>query len=140
MFNMMIGAGQAGHWIQEDHNWWIDQQGNHQVRQVFLEFGDRLVTAGVIADRNDVFMLSGDEIINSAKDGFIGDFKSAVIERTAEMEKWGKIQAAPHVGTDYGKPPDNPVTRALGRLFGWGPPQEGTPSGTITGRPDLLAR
>ena len=135
MFNMMIGAGQAGHWIQEDHNWWIDQQGNHQVRQVFLEFGDRLVVAGAIADRNDVFMLDGDEIINSAKDGFIGDFKSAVIERRAEMDKWSKIQAAPHVGTDYGTPPDNPVTRALGRLFGWGPPQEGVPSGTITGRP-----
>ena len=134
-FNMMIGAGQAGHWIQEDHNWWIDQQGNHQVRQVFLEFGDRLAASGAIAGRDDVFMLTGEEVIESAKAGFSGDFKSIAIERQAEMDKWGKIPAAPSIGTDYGPPPDNPVTRALGRLCGWGPPMEGAPSGTITGRP-----
>ena len=134
-FNMMVGAGQAGHWIQEDHNWWIDQQGNHQVRHVFLEFGDRLVATGAISDRNDVFMLYGSEIIDAADKGFAGDFKAIVIERKAEMDKWEKIPAAPHVGTDYGTPPDNPVTRALGRLFGWGPPAEATPSGTISGRP-----
>ena len=134
-FNMMVGAGQAGHWIQEDHNWWIDQQGNHQVRHVFLEFGDRLVATGAIAARNDVFMLYGNEVIDAANNGYNGDFKALVIERRAEMDKWEKIPAAPHVGTDYGTPPDNPVTRALGRLFGWGPPPAETPSGTIAGRP-----
>ncbi len=134
-FNMMVGAGQAGHWIQEDHNWWIDQQGNHQVRQVFLEFGDRLYRTGAIEDRNDVFMLLGDEIIDSANAGFSGDFKAAIIKRRTEMDKWAKIPAAAHVGTDYGSPPDNPVTRALGRLFGWGPPREEAPSGTIAGSP-----
>lgn len=134
-FTMMIGAGQAGHWIQEDHNWWIDQQGNHQVRQVFLEFGDRLQATGAIADRNDVFMLFGNEIIDAANNDFAGDFKAVVTERRAEMDEWAKIPAAPHVGTDYGAPPDNPVTRALGRLFGWGPPAESAPDGAITGRP-----
>ena len=134
-FGGMLHAGQQGHWIQEDHNWWIDQQGNHQVRQVFLEFGNRLAGAGVIAIRDDVFMMTGDEIIDSAKDGFSGNFKSAALERRAEMEKWAKIPAAAHIGTDYGPPPDNPVTRALGRLFGWGPPPEPGPSGTISGRP-----
>jgi pyruvate,water dikinase len=99
-FNMMVTAGQQGHWIQEDHNWWIDQQGNHQVRQVFLEFGNRLAAAGVIADRSDVFMLTGDEIIDTAKSGYTGDFKSAVFERAAEMEKWAKITAAPHIGPE----------------------------------------
>ena len=134
-FDMMLAAGQAGHWIQEDHNWWIDQQGNHQVRQVFLEFGNRLAKAGVISVRDDVFMLTGDEIIESAKAGFTGDFKLEVLERRAEMEKWAEIPAAAHIGTDYGPPPDNPITRALGRLFGWGPPPESVPSGTIAGRP-----
>jgi len=134
-FNMMVTAGQQGHWIQEDHNWWIDQQGNHQVRQVFLEFGNRLAAAGVIANRSDIFMLTGDEIIETAKSGYTGDFKSAVLEREAEMEKWAKITAAPHVGTNYGPPPDNPITRALSRLFGWGAPIEQGPSGTVAGRP-----
>ena len=134
-FNGILAAGQQGHRVQEDHNWWIDQQGNHQVRKVFLEFGNRLAASGAIATRDDVFMLTGDEIIESVKSGFSGDFKSTVIERAAEMEKWAQIPAAPMIGTDYGPPPDNPVSRAIGRFFGWGPPQEGVPSGTITGRP-----
>jgi pyruvate,water dikinase len=130
-FGGMLHAGQQGHRLQEDHNWWIDQQGNHQVRQVFLEFGNRLASTGAIPSRNDVFMLTGDEIIESAKNGFRGDS-----ERSAEMQKWEKIPAAPRVGTDYGPPPDNPVTRALGRFFGWGPAaaQDESPD-TLTGTP-----
>ncbi|MCI0874277.1 MAG: hypothetical protein J4N79_08400 [Chloroflexi bacterium] len=135
-FNGMLHAGQQGHRIQEDHSWWIDQQANHQVRKVFLEFGNRLASAGVISERDDVFMLTGDEIIESAKSGFTGDFKSAASERRAEMEKWAEIPAAPHIGTDYGPPPDNPVSRALGRFFGWGPPRDSDgPSDLITGTP-----
>ncbi|MCH8115638.1 MAG: hypothetical protein IIB25_09185, partial [Chloroflexi bacterium] len=135
-FDGMLAAGQAGQRLNEDHNWWIDQQGNHQVRQVFLEFGNRLAAAGAIASRDDVFMLTGDEIIDSAKSGFTGDFKSAASERRAEMDKWAEIPAAPHIGTDYGPPPDNPVSRALGRFFGWGPPRDSDgPSDLITGTP-----
>jgi pyruvate,water dikinase len=150
-FQGMLMAGQQGHWIQEDHNWWIDQQGNHQVRQVFLELGNRLASTGAISVRDDVFMLDGDEIIESAKSGFSGDFKAAVIERTAEIDKWSKIPAAPRAGTDYGPPPDNPVTRALGRFFGWGPAAaidessdtlKGTPgsTGKVTGTARIIIK
>ena len=135
-FDGMLAAGQQGHRVQEDHSWWIDQQGNHQVRQVYLEFGNRLASAGVISERDDVFMLTGDEIVESAKAGFSGDFKSMVSERQAEMEKWAKIPAAPRIGTDYGPPPDDPVSRAFGRFFGWGPPRDSDgPSDLITGTP-----
>lgn len=120
-FNGMLAAGQAGHRIQEDHNWWIDQQVNHQVRQVYREFGNRLTAAGTISNSDDVFMLMGDEIVDSAKAGFSGDLKSVASERRAEMERWEKVPAAHMVGTDYGQPPDNPVTRALGRFFGMPP-------------------
>ncbi|MDA1298369.1 MAG: PEP-utilizing enzyme [Chloroflexi bacterium] len=132
-FNGMLAAGQNGQRIQEDHNWWIDQQGNYQVRQVYLEFGDRLAAAGAISHRDDVFMLTGDEIADSARSGFGGDFKSAVSERRAEMERWQKVPAAPAVGTDYGPPPDNPVTRALGRFFGT-PPAPASPD-----HPELIS-
>jgi phosphohistidine swiveling domain-containing protein len=135
-FGGMLHAAQQGHWIQEDHNWWIDQQGNHQVRQVFLEFGNRLVATDAISERDDVFMLDGDEIFESARFGFKGDFKAVAAQRAAEMETWAKIPAAPKIGTDYGPPPDNPVTRAIGRFFGRGPPRESDgPSGVIFGAP-----
>ncbi|MCH7641901.1 MAG: hypothetical protein IIC30_01340, partial [Chloroflexi bacterium] len=131
-FEMFMTAGQDGHRIQEDHNWWIDQKGNHQVRHVFLEFGRRLAAAGVITERDDVFYLTGDEI----KDAIIAEspasFASAVTDRKAEMERWSKVPAPPMIGTDYGPPPDNPVTRAIGRFFG-GPPPTPDPE-----RPDII--
>ena len=113
-FGGMLAAGQAGQRINEDHNWWIDQKGNHQVRQVFLEFGNRLAEAGAILTRDDVFILTGDVIIESAKFGFSGDFKSVVTEQQADMEKWANIPAPPWLGMNYGPPPPNPLVSALG--------------------------
>lgn len=123
-FAQMLIAGQQGQRIQEDHNWWIDQQGTHQVRQVFLEFGTRLAATGAIKHRDDVMMLDGDEIMASAQSGFSGDFRSIVNERRAEMEKWQEVEAPLALGTDYGPPPENPVTRAIGRFFVFGTPPE----------------
>ena len=34
------------------------------------------------------------------------------------MARWRAVAAPPAIGTDYGPPPDNPVTRAIGRMFG----------------------
>jgi len=133
-FGGMLAAGQAGQRINEDHNWWIDQQGNHQVRQVFLEFGNRLAEAGAILKRDDVFMLTGNVIIESAKSGFSGDFKSVVAEQQADMEKWANTPAPQWLGMNYGPPPPNPLVNALGRFFGWDPvPESDVESGILVG-------
>ena len=126
-FRQLLAAAQQGQRIQEDHNWWIDQQGTHYVRQVCLEFGRRLATAGAIDEASDVFMLTGDEIIESAKNGFQSDFHSLAAERRAEMARWEGFVPPLMVGTDYGPPPDNPLTRALfGKFFIYDTPgQEG---------------
>lgn len=120
-FDGLLAAGQQGQRIQEDHNWWIDQQGTHHVRHVFLEFGRRFAEAGVIANHEDVFMLTGDEVKATAEGGIVGDLNPTVTERKAEMEYWAKITPPPMLGTDYGPPPMNPVTRAIGRMFGTPP-------------------
>ncbi|MDA1256700.1 MAG: PEP-utilizing enzyme [Chloroflexi bacterium] len=131
-FEMFLAAGQNGQRIQEDHNWWIDQKGNHQVRQVALEFGRRFANAGVINSLNDIFYLDGDEIREISRAGITGDWKATVAERKAEMDRWSEVHAPPMIGTDYGPPPDNPVTRALNRFFG-GPPPAPDPE-----RPDVI--
>ena len=131
-FEMFMSAGQEGHRLQEDHNWWIDQKGNHQVRHVFLEFGRRLAAAGSIAERDDVFYLTGDEIKDAIAAASPVNLAGVVTERKAEMEKWAGVHAPPMIGTDYGPPPDNPVTRAIGRFFG-GPPPAADPE-----RPDVV--
>jgi phosphohistidine swiveling domain-containing protein len=133
-FGGMLAAGQAGQLINEDPNWWIDQQGNHQVRQVFLEFGNRLAEAGFILTRDDVFMLTGDEIIDSAKSGFSGDLKPVVTKQQADLDKWASTPPAPRLGMDYVPPPPNPMVNALGRFFGWDPvPESDVESGILVG-------
>ena len=133
-FNHLLHAGQHGQRLQEDHNWWIDQQGTHYVRQVALEIGRRLVSNSAIAGRDDVFMLTGDEILQAASDGLSGDLKSTVLERQGEMERWSKLDAPLLLGTDYGPPPDNPITRTLGKFFNYGP----KPGETDDVPPDVL--
>lgn len=132
-FEGLLVAGQHGQRIQEDHNWWIDQQGMQQVRQVFLEFGKRLAKAGVISSANDVFLLTGDEVKAAAAADKPADMKFTVATRQAEMDKWAKVTPPPMLGTDYGPPPENPVTRAIDRMFGT-PPAPPDPK-----RPDLIS-
>lgn len=120
-FEGMLAAGQHGQRIQEDHNWWIDQQGSYHVRRVFLEFGNRLAKAGVIASAKDVFLLTGDEVKAAAAAAKPAGMKSIVATRQADMDKWAKVTPPPALGMDYGAPPDNPVTRAMGRMFGTPP-------------------
>ena len=121
-FEFLLEAGQQGHRVQEDHNWWLDQGGLHYVRRVCLAVGRRFTASGVIDDAEDIFYLLPEEIRELAKSP--GESRgSLVAERKAEMERWSKIAAPPMVGTDYGPPPDNPLGRAISRFFG-GPPPE----------------
>jgi pyruvate,water dikinase len=131
-FEAFMAAGQDGQRIQEDHNWWIDQKGLHQVRHVFLEFGRRLAASGATRKRDDVFFLLGTEIKDEISSKSPSDFSDVIAERKADLDRWSKVHAPERIGTDYGPPPGNPVSRALGRFFG-GPPPEADPE-----RPDVM--
>ena len=45
-FEALLTAAQSTSFLQEDHNYWIDQRGLHEVRQVCMELGRRLVANG----------------------------------------------------------------------------------------------
>ncbi len=128
-FEMLLQGGQQGHRIQEDHNWWLDQQGLHRLRRVFLEVGSRFAATGVIADPGDIWYLTIDEIREDAGAGLTGDRKAQVAAEKKDMERWAEIPAAPMVGTDYGPPPDNPVGHAIAKFYGDPPrpPSEDNP-------------
>ncbi|MCH8222406.1 MAG: hypothetical protein IH868_03235 [Chloroflexi bacterium] len=131
-FEFLLAAALAGGRIQEDHNFWIDQQSLHFMRQMFLEFGRRLVDTGKLDAAADVMYLVPDQIRASLKNG--EDFRSVVAREKEEMSKFGAFAPPPVIGTDYGPPPLNPVTAALGRFFG-NPPQPPAADGTIIGTP-----
>ncbi|MGE0601530.1 MAG: PEP-utilizing enzyme [Dehalococcoidia bacterium] len=107
--------------LQENHNFWIDQRGTHEARQLCLEIGKRLAGRGIIADAKDIFMLDVDEGLEALQ-GKRDGLRELVAARRAEMEHWAKIQPPPQVGTDYGPPPPNPIATAMGRFFGGPPP------------------
>ena len=139
-FEFLLAAGQFASRVQEDHNFWIDQRCLHETRQLCLDVGRRLDDRQQINEPGDIFMLSMDEALDLLASG--RDATSLVASRRAEMDRWRKVTPPPMVGTDYGPPPENPLTRAIFRFFG-GPPQAhdsaselrgnaGSP-GTVTG-------
>jgi len=87
------------------------------MRLPILEMGGRVAESDSIAEANDVFHLTFDEI----KSGFSGaDHKDLVTGRKAETEKWGKIVPMPTIG----EPPPHeegegdPLGVAFAKFFG----------------------
>jgi rifampicin phosphotransferase len=115
-FEGLLFAAQNCSFLQEDHNYWIDQRGLHEVRQVCLEVGRRLAAEGKLASADDVFMFSVPELRELAA-GLASGVATAS-KRQAEMVQWATVTPPPMVGTDYGPPPDNPIARAIVRFFG----------------------
>ena len=120
-FEGLLAVAQHFGRIQEDHNFWIDQRGVHEMRQLCLALGNRLVERGILSDRDDIFLLDMEEAL-AALQGTERDLTARIRERRAEMEHYANIPAPPIVGMDYGPPPDNPVMRAMFRFFGGPPP------------------
>jgi len=115
-FDGLLQAAQSCSFLQEDHNYWIDQRGLHEVRQVCVEVGRRLTALGKLDRPDDVFMFTPPELRDLASNTETG--AETARHRRTEMEYWATVTPPPMVGTDYGQPPDNPIVRALERFFG----------------------
>jgi pyruvate,water dikinase len=128
-FEEKLRLAQQATVISEDHTFYIDFGSIHQVRRVILEFGRRFAEAGVIDDPNDVFLLTRDELRASAEALPTIRQQTTVARRKAEIEHFSVVPAPPALGTPPdGPPPDDPLTRTVGRFFGAPPPE---PEGTI---------
>lgn len=118
-FDFLLKAAQAGVFVGEEHSVWIDQRMTYQVRRVMLEFGRRLVAAGVLDQVEDVFHLTFDEVRTTAEALPRLDQRALVAGRRAEIAYFRTIQPPPTLGTaPPGAPPDDPLSRAIGRFFG----------------------
>jgi pyruvate,water dikinase len=126
-FEFLLAAAQQAIVLSEDHNFWIDFGASYRVRRVALEIGRRLAEAGVLERADDVFYLTLDEVRASLAEAHGRDRRAAVAERHAEVRRFRGVAAPPALGTDYGPPPDNAVTRFFGKLFGTPPAASGSP-------------
>jgi phosphohistidine swiveling domain-containing protein len=134
-FEFLLKAAEEGVVLSEDHGFWIDFRSTARVRRVIMEFGRRFAEAGVIERPEDTFHLNLAEIRETAKRFPDLVRKDVVARRKDELERFGKVQVPPALGTPPpGPPPDNPFNRALGKFFG-GPPQPPEESGVLRGNP-----
>ncbi len=133
-FDFLLKAGTDGIVITEDHGFWIDFKGMHQVRMVCLEVGRRFADAGVVDSAEDVFFLRPDEISETLRALPSIDRRSLVAERKESFELARQVQPPPMLGTPAGEGPENPIARSLGKFFG-GPPPVSESAGEVRGNP-----
>jgi len=129
-FEFLLKAGQLGVVLSEDHGFWIDFNAMARVRRVLVEVGKRLAQVGSIAAAEDVFHLGLDEL--RAELDQPGDRRALIAERQAQLAHFRTVSAPPMLGMDYGPPPDSPLTRIFGKLFG-GPPPAAGEAGVLKG-------
>jgi phosphohistidine swiveling domain-containing protein len=122
-FEHLLSAACQGSVLQEDHNFAIDGRVNYEMRNVILAVGRRLAAGGTIAEPADVFHLRLDEIRQALNGDGPADVRGLVAERRAEIERWSGVAWPPVLGTlPPGPPPDDPIGRAVARMFGAPPP------------------
>ncbi|MEX2158543.1 MAG: PEP-utilizing enzyme [Dehalococcoidia bacterium] len=139
LFRMMLGGAQQYLPVQEDHNFWIDQQGVAVQRVPVLDAGRRLVDAHRIGRADDVFFLTYDELQDALRGGS-AELSGLVEQRRREAVENRKLTPPAAIGTP---PPeaaeDNPM---LTKFFGGLPDASADPrvfngngasSGKITG-------
>jgi phosphohistidine swiveling domain-containing protein len=120
-FELLLKTAQEGAILQEDHNFAIDGRVNYEVRRVLLEAGRRLAAAGTIDSPESVFHVRLAELREALR--VPADLAALVADRKAEIERWASVVPPPVLGTlPPGPPPDDPIGRAVGRLFGGVPP------------------
>lgn len=118
-FEFLLRAAQTGIVLSEDHGYWIDYCGQYEVRMVLLEFGRRFAAAGLLDRAEDVVHLTFEEIAETAASLPRIDRRGLVAERKAEIERFRQVQPPPALGTPPpGPPPDDALSRAMGKFFG----------------------
>ena len=130
-FEFLLRAAQDAAVLQEDHNFWLDGPTTYLVREVALEVGRRLAAAGVIAESGDVFHLTAGEACAALLDG--RERTAVVAAAKAELDGFATTPSPPILGVlPPGPPPDDPIARAITKMFG-APPVEATSPGTLNG-------
>jgi pyruvate,water dikinase len=111
---MMLPVAQQYLPIQENHNFYIDQMNTVLQRWPLLELGRRLAAASAIAQPDEVFYLTYEELTPAANAPASRDWASLVEERRAERERWSAVVPPRELGTP---PPegsrDNPIMNAF---------------------------
>lgn len=126
-FEALLQLARDGNFLQEEHNFYIDQQLFSSFRLAFLTLGRQLAWHGAIDQTDDILFLHLDEI-RLLLAGIARDTRAIVAERRTSFAAAKLDVPPPFIGQPpSGSPPDNPFMRATGRFFGWTPPTTDAP-------------
>lgn len=138
-FEALLEFARQGAFLQEEHNFFIDQRNTALVRLVALRVGDHLVQRGWLLAPDDVFLLILDEV----REVLLGApgvdpqaVQARVARRRAELAQAADMTPPPFIGRPPAGPPpaSNPLERSVLRFFG-GPPQISEIPGQLKGTP-----
>lgn len=132
-FEAFLQFSRDAMFLQEEHNFYIDQQAHALARLALMNIGKGLVERGILDQPQDVFMLTYEQLV-AATGGGSGDFRAIAAQAWADHERSALLTPPPFVGPPpQGPPPmDNPFARGIMRFFG-GPPQESGDPNKIKG-------
>jgi pyruvate,water dikinase len=133
-FEAFLVMARDGIFLQEEHNFYIDQQTLSSVRLAFLAIGRQLAFHGALDQAEDILFLHVGEI-RALLSGASNDARAIVVERRASFEAARLDVPPPFIGSPpAGPPPDSPFMRAMSRFFGMAPPVTDDP-GKLSGYP-----
>jgi rifampicin phosphotransferase len=142
-FRGALQAAQAAWPLEEDHAFYIDQRALAAVRLQLLGLGRRLAAEGKLADAEDVWFLTYEELATAAaKDEELTDRTSA---RKQEQDAQRTLEAPPLLGVPPTGAPDPGLEKFFGKA---GPPEldgtvlRGSPAsaGRVTGTARVIER
>lgn len=132
-FESLLESAQFGNILSEDHNFWIDFRGFHQVRRVVMACGERLTNSGALADAQDVWYVTGADLQRALRSPASRDLRPVVAAARTELAHFAAITRPPALGSmPPGAPPDDAMARTMGRFFGT-PPAPAAEAGVIRG-------
>jgi pyruvate,water dikinase len=135
-FEQVVQLARQGAFLQEEHNFYIDQRILSLLRLFYLEVGAHLADRGLLDSPDDVFMLRLDEIRARVAPPAPAGAQELVAVRREELAQAATMAPPPLIGDPAGAPPmpDTPMARSLAAFFGWGPPAA-SESGRVAGTP-----
>jgi pyruvate,water dikinase len=138
-FEAMLQFARQGAFMQEEHNFHIDQRNTALVRLVALRAGALMVERGWLQTPEDIFYLNMEElreILRGAPNYSQAGVQALVERRREEFAQASQMTPPPFIGRPPAGPPpaSNPLERGMLRFFG-GPPQVSETPGQLKGTP-----
>jgi pyruvate,water dikinase len=116
-FDRELAFGRRAVALNEDHNFWIDQQAYYWMRMDLLAAGRLLATAGVIDARDDCFLLTLDEL-RAALQGGIPTLRDVVAGRRRDLDHWKTVTPPNALGVELPAQAIAAMAPMFGGVFG----------------------